>query len=320
MIPHRICNLVLASEAPLPELQPATGQPPDFIFRLSNPDQWEQEGWEWFREWRGPGEDVWLSFFRRPSAYLLRFPDLADFRVSADGKDIQACPAPDTPPETLRHLLLDQVVPLVLGLSGRLVLHASAVAVEGRVIAFAGQSGSGKSTLAASFVQHGAALIADDCLLLEERDTGLAATASYPGLRLWPETAEALFSGTVPQSEVAHYTIKKRLDFGGACFDSLPEPRPLARLYFLQALDEEAGEACPAVVPLSRAEALMEITQYAYILETGEPARLRASFELSARAAAIPLFRRLRFVQDLAGLPRLRQCILGDISETAAGR
>ena len=35
---------------------------------------------------------VWTEFYRSDEGYLLRFPDLADFEVSADGTDVVAHP------------------------------------------------------------------------------------------------------------------------------------------------------------------------------------------------------------------------------------
>lgn len=47
------------------------------------------------------------------------------------------------------------------------VLHATAVAVEGRGFLFVGPSGSGKSTLALQLLGHGAELISDDIVALK---------------------------------------------------------------------------------------------------------------------------------------------------------
>ncbi|HKS96499.1 MAG TPA: hypothetical protein VJV74_10250, partial [Terriglobia bacterium] len=115
------------------------------------------------------------------------------------------------PLDTVRHLFLDQVFPLLLSKRGRLVLHASAVLIPGGAIAFLGETGQGKSTLASSFSQRGFPFLTDDCLLLEEKGGQLVGIPSYPGLRLWPKTVAALFAEEPPVSRVAHYTTKKRL-------------------------------------------------------------------------------------------------------------
>ncbi|MFW8635016.1 HPr kinase/phosphorylase [Cribrihabitans pelagius] len=58
-----------------------------------------------------------------------------------------------------------------------LCLHASCVALGGRGLLIAGASGSGKSALALELMAYGAALVADDRVLLEARDGQLAARA-----------------------------------------------------------------------------------------------------------------------------------------------
>jgi len=48
-----------------------------------------------------------------------------------------------------------------------LVLHASAVRVDGRAVAFCGRPGMGKSTLAAWLAESGHALVSDDLARFE---------------------------------------------------------------------------------------------------------------------------------------------------------
>ena len=48
------------------------------------------------------------------------------------------------------------------GVAGRLLLHATAVAIDGRAVLLRGVSGSGKSDLALRLIDAGARLVADD--------------------------------------------------------------------------------------------------------------------------------------------------------------
>ena len=96
--------------------------------------------------------EVCITCGRIDGNYILQFPNLADFIISEHGALVQYLPKPDIPIETIRHLLLDQVIPRVLGQQGRLVIHASAVTLPNRkTIAFLGNSGQGKSTIASYF-------------------------------------------------------------------------------------------------------------------------------------------------------------------------
>jgi HPr kinase/phosphorylase len=58
------------------------------------------------------------------------------------------------------------------GTAGRLLLHATAVAIDGRAVLLRGASGSGKSDLALRLIDAGARLVADDqSELCREGDT-----------------------------------------------------------------------------------------------------------------------------------------------------
>ncbi len=54
-------------------------------------------------------------------------------------------------------------------------IHATAVRYSDKAVLLTGASGSGKSTLAIQLIGQGATLIADDRVILEERDAGLYA-------------------------------------------------------------------------------------------------------------------------------------------------
>jgi hypothetical protein len=80
-----------------------------------------------FHEWIFPDGTKWAQFYRVDRNYLVSFPDLGDFAVSADGRTVRAWPAPGISEDTMQHLYLNQVLPLALSKQGRIVFHASAV-------------------------------------------------------------------------------------------------------------------------------------------------------------------------------------------------
>ena len=61
--------------------------------------------------------------------------------------------------------------------AGSLIVHGAAVAVAGRGVLILGASGSGKSALALAMIGRGAALVADDRVVLERRGGALVARA-----------------------------------------------------------------------------------------------------------------------------------------------
>jgi len=137
-----------------------------------------------FHRWVFADGTVWTSFYRTGNDYLLRFPDLADFTVSASGLEVAAYPMPGISEQTIEHLYLNQVLPLALSRQFKLVLHASAVEIGNFAVAFLGISGRGKSTLAASFSTSGCRFLTDDGLQLEKGPAGYLIQPSHPSIRL----------------------------------------------------------------------------------------------------------------------------------------
>ena len=97
-----------------------------------------------FHTWSFPNGTPWTEFYRVGWGYLLRFPGLADFEVSANGLEVTCFPAPDVSEATSQHLYLNQVLPLVLSKQGHRVFHASAVEIGAGAVVFAAESGRGK--------------------------------------------------------------------------------------------------------------------------------------------------------------------------------
>lgn len=157
-------------------------------------------------------------------------------------------------------------MPLLLSQQGRLVLHASAVSTQEGAIAFVGVTGSGKSTLASSFSADGMAVLTDDCLLLQEEEGCVVAIPSYPGVRLWPETATAIFGEGKPLAEVAHYTEKRRVD-ENAGIQFCARPAVLRRMYFLVPPDEEEPAQEVRIEALSARDAAIELVKFTYLID-----------------------------------------------------
>jgi len=125
--------------------------------------------------------------------YVLRFPDVCDVDVDVDRRAVRISRLPPIAAETIRHILLDQVIPRLIAAAGRTVLHASAVETRVGTVAFLGEGGAGKSTLAAVFSAAGDALVSDDALVIEVAGGRAYARPGYPRLRLFPDAARQFF-------------------------------------------------------------------------------------------------------------------------------
>ena len=309
---YSVCDVAFESTISLPELSSVEYREPEFSFTLDSGQSHHWDACLWLHTCYVGDDTPWLLLGRQGDDYLLRFPDLADFSISKDATEISCCPKPDTPSDTIRHLLLDQVIPLLLSKQGRLVLHGSAVLTAHGAVAFLGETGRGKSTLASSFSEKGSPVLTDDCLLVKEGNGELLAIPSYPGLRLWPETVEALFGQGKPLAGVAHYTKKKRVD-GNVGLSFFNEAAPLRRIFFLAPPDEIEDNSV-SIARLSPRNAFMELVKFMYLIDITDRQRLRQEFERLSRVAALPLFYRLTFPRDFSLLAGVHKAVLENVN------
>lgn len=258
-----------------------------------------------FQEWTFPDGTLWTQFFHQDVGYLLRFPELADFVVSADGLSVQGFPAPGVPSPTVEHLYQNQVMPLALSRQGRLVLHGSAVDIGGQGVAFLGESGRGKSTLAASFATTGTRFLTDDGLHVDWLDGCCMLNPSHPSIRLWEDSQRALVGEGVAMASAVSFTSKSRLLAGlGIVF--CDEALPLRRIYFLG--DGKVG--APVIEPLRPAEALIELVKHSFLLDIEARDMLARHFDDLSRLAELPIYFRLDYPRSYEALPSVRQAIV----------
>jgi hypothetical protein len=314
---YRICDLVLTSNIDLPELASVEGDDWDCQFKLISSDRAPVDEIDWFHQWMfntdGDDEDSkipWVNLGRTPAGYLLRFPSYGDFFLSADAKKIECHPLPATSRATLRHLLLDQVIPLALSRRAQIVLHASAVLTQQGVIAFAGKSGDGKSTMAGCFARAGFPVLADDFLVLRRDRAKWMAIPSYPSLRLWPDAIDALLPAAVQTGEVADYSTKRRVGNTERNLLYASSPAPLRRLYVFAS---DAGKVW--VERLPSAQAMIKLVEFSYNLDIKDVVFLRKQFNTVARLTRDVAVYAIHHPREFTALPTLREAILRHTKE-----
>jgi hypothetical protein len=158
-----------------------------------------------------------------------------------DGRQILIEPAPGASERNLRLFLLGSAIGALLHQRGLLPLHANAIDVGGRAVAFSGHSGAGKSTIAAWFHDRGHTILADDVCVIGFDESGRA--LAYPGiprLRLWREALEA--SGRDADSYPRSFDDTDKYDVP-TVNEAGSEPMPLAAIYLLRKAGEDADDA-----------------------------------------------------------------------------
>jgi hypothetical protein len=210
-------------------------------------------------------------------------------------------------------LITAPVVPRKCGL-GSSVLHASAVAVGEGAVAFVGPTGAGKSSLAASFASRGFSLLSDDFLLLREHANGFLAVPSYPGLRLWPDSADLLAGQGDAWTQVPGSGDKKRLTPRKVAAPTLPRP-----LLAVVQLTDRTANGGPAVhlTRLARRPGFMAIFQQAFRMERSGRERHLAELDRFARLAESTTLFGLCFPREYERLAEVRSRILVALNDLA---
>ena len=109
--------------------------------------------------------------------YLFKVPGYGDHLISASGREV-LCAPPPTRPWFWERFITARVLPFATVLRGNETLHASAVALAGRGLAFLGDRGQGKTSIAVHLALRRATILTDDALALEKKGSALLA---HPG-------------------------------------------------------------------------------------------------------------------------------------------
>jgi hypothetical protein len=280
---------------------------PDIVVKLTNDVPRVQPAFatEPFHRWDLPDGTPWARFYRTPAGCLVRFPDLADFEVSADGQDVSCVRVPGVSDATTEHLYLHQVLPLALSKRGQLVFHGSAVEIKDGAIAFIGESGRGKSTLAAAFATNGHRFLTDDGLVLEPADGIYQALPSHPSLRLWEDSHEKLLESGIEPAPALDYTSKARF-LAGTALTHCDAPRPLRTAYFLG--DGTTPEM--TVRRLTAAETVIAWAKHSFLLDVEDRALIGAHFDRIAILSNTLLCYELNYPRRFDELDRLLETVM----------
>lgn len=284
---YRAHGATIESELELPELYPIDGVPDLFIRR--GPVPAELEG----SVTHGPGYQA------AEGRYLLDVPAIARYLVTG-GRDVQIAQAPGTTEDDVRVFLLSSVMGAVAHQRGSLVMHASAVAVDGGAVLFAGDSGAGKSTLGAAFHDRGHAVVTDDISVITSDDDGHPMVhAGYRHVRLAADALEHVGASLGARRRMNLGTLK----YGVTVLGELP-PTPL-RIRRIFMITHRSAEAI-TLRTLTGHASIAAIVRGTY--------RRRLSAALGRRSAQFAqcaaLGRRIGIVaierpRDLDALPRL---------------
>ena len=225
---------------------------------------------------------AWYTFAQCGEEVVGRFYGLADFEIDRTGRRVTYYRDPAAP-DLVAILIAGSLVAYLLSAAGRLVLHASAVEVDGSALAFVGFSGQGKTTVATLLCAEGYPLVADDLLPV---DPGLEGVTCAPvGIELRVrEKVEALLQ-RFSSGEVRGRTVDDRRAV--APLVTSAERLPLAALV-MPWPDRAASSVSARRLPPGEAALLLARCQR--IEGWTAPSQLHAQFKsISAVVASVPV-------------------------------
>lgn len=316
-------NRIVESEIVLPELIEAVDAgddtvDPDFSFCVSDGQFESMQKMQWIHRWLAPDQSITLCFGRDEDAFYLYFPHMACFTVSKTGHVITCSARSSLAVATIRHLLLDQVLPRLFAHFHVLtVLHGSFLRVNGAGAGFLADSGWGKSTLAAAMAVAGNTVLTDDCFAIEVHDGRVTGIPAYPGMRLMPDSVDTFGAQLdCPGEPVAEYTQKQRIPLHASSIDCI-EPFRVKALFLLT--PPEDGEGCkePHIDRAGGAGAMKELLKNSFCLDVNDGQWQQEHFKRIATllGSDLPVYT-LCYRRDYDHLPEVVNRIIDTVTQS----
>jgi hypothetical protein len=173
-----------------------------------------------------------------------------------NGSEVLVDPEPGVPDDDLQPFLTGPVMAILLHQRGLLVLHSSAVMIDGVAVCFLGNKGYGKSTIASQLFARGHKLISDDLAPLFFENDGPVMFPGFPKIKLYEDSIHAVGSDPF-DFPLVHRFIEKR---SFRCVDNFfADPIKLGCVFVLADSDETATRK------LSRRQAFFEVTRNSFL-------------------------------------------------------
>ena len=290
----RFGGLAIDSEIPYPDLPPASDAP-DISIRFGKLDRNRDA---LIQEWPDAEGRRWLTIFRAAAGYRVAIGDL-ECAITADGGEILVDAPRSMSQPALAHLVLQQVLPLAVSRTGRLVMHACGVEIDGGAIAFVGESGAGKSTLAAAFCRRGHLLVADDALVIEADGNRISVAPTADALRLWPDHRDVAAGAEITQAASGKLRARVPLSTSRA---------PLVRIYLLGTSDD--GTSSVTTVPT--ADMRMAMLSHLFRLDVSDRDESRRTFDAVHHIVDVVPVRRAMYPNGSEHLDAAVDAILRD--------
>jgi len=309
-----ISGIAVDSNIELPELTRSKGKESNLRFTFSPENIINKNDLDWFSDLTLPNGRTWLSVARSTIGYVLSFPDIAYFVIDNINDHILCYPASNIPINAVRYLFINQVIPLYLSNKGKIVLHSSAVSINGKAVVFTGLSATGKSTLASVFCREGHKLITDDYLLINKYDNQFYAVPSYAGIKLSDISKSCIFnSGIIPTHENTLFVEKHWLDISKNNMYLTYENVRISRIYLLQDSNNDIDNIDLKICNASVKELFTNLIDSMFLLDFNDLDMVKNNFNNCADLLNSNLIKKLEYKKNFEILDNLIETIIKDV-------
>jgi hypothetical protein len=283
------------------------------VCRAEN-DGWKERTGEILLEDRDEDGKLRFASWKHGGGYVAHFPDICSLLLLPDAMRVEIAAEPGIGRAAMAHMVLDHAIPRLLALKpGYVVLHASAIAMEGSVIAVLGVSGQGKSTLAAWLASQGHPALTDDCLVLhwDGDEQEWLSQPSYESVRLWPDSADALQIDKAGMKPFAEDSSKMRTGKEAQlCFAT--EGAPLRGCFVLDGDGDkkERHKGPPVARELAVNEAFVALMGSVFRLDAENKEINRREFEAMTRLTDRVRFWSLAYERKYDWLPEVQATMI----------
>jgi len=254
---------------------------------------------------------VWR--YSESGAFHFSYRDEVEFIVDRTGRNISVRCGESSSPEDAASYLVGTIMGFAIRLMGRVALHGSTVAIGNQAVVLLGDAGCGKSTTAAAFAENGYEILTDDVSVPVELEGEFLVEPGYPGIRLWPDSVEAIFGYSEALPKIAHDWDKRYLDLSRGKYRFVSTSRPIRAFYWLG--DAPRNDGAPSVKPLSPSDLMMKLVSASYPGYLLDADMRSDEFDILARLAAEIPGRIVRSRGDFSSLRDMCRVIEEDTRE-----
>lgn len=253
--------------------------------------------------WKGRYQ---TSLWKTSDGLLFRSGLGPEFFVDSTSRKIQCDITRDQWTELHSEVFTRRVLPRLVTILGRMVLHASALGTRNGALIFLGESGTGKSTLCAFLQQQlKGQVFSDDTAILGSTEAGIRIFPAENAICLWQDSHRVILHETNPATKLTVYPSKFMCPIR---LTQKRQPQPIRALFFLGETDNQT-EAKPKLKVATTREAVSFLYELMICLN---PKDQKSRFSKFSFLESLVHSTRCYFVNsshDFDALPPLAQAI-----------